>query len=122
MKSFFEFYQTMQQKPVQPGQMPQQGQAMQQPQSMQPQTPQAIQQPQPGQGASQPVPAPEPNFVNGMKMLGSVKDPNFQKAWMAFQKQIQGLGIHVPGQQSQQNAAPQQAASPVQTQATGAHV
>ena len=93
MKSFYEFYQDMVNElgtpginagaPV-PGQPPMQQQ--QQPG------------PQPGaQGTSPPVPPPDPNLMNGLKMLGQVKDPKVNGVFQNFMKQLQGLGINVPG-------------------------
>ena len=105
MKSFYEFYQDMVNELGTPGI----NTGMQQPQQM----PTG---PQPGaQGTSPPVPPPDPNLMNGLKMLGQVKDPKVNGVFQNFMKQLQGLGINVPGQNPQQAPPGQQHNSAQQT-------
>ena len=107
MKSFYEFYQDMLNELGTPG-VNTGGMTPQQPGS-QGQVPQMPAGPQPGaQGTSPPVPSPDPNLANGLKMLGQVKDPKVSGVFQNFMKQLQGLGINVPGQNpaaQQQNPA-----------------
>lgn len=108
MKSFYEFYQDMVNELGTPGI----NTGMQQPQQM-------PTSPQPGaQGTSPPVPPPDPNLMNGLKMLGQVKDPKVNGVFQNFMKQLQGLGINVPGQTNQQ-VPPAQQRNPAQPTTPG---
>ena len=114
MKSFYEFYQDMVNELGTPG-INAGGQVQPQAPGTQPQAPAG---PQPGaQGTSPPVPPPDPNLMNGLKMLGQVKDPKVNGVFQNFMKQLQGLGINVPGQAPQQ--APQQQYNPAQQATPG---
>ena len=99
MKSFYEFYRTMNELGV-PGI------------NTGAQSPQMQQQPQPqqpgAQGTSPPVPPPDANLMNGVKMLGQVKDPKFAGVFQKFMNQLQGLGISLPGQQYNPGQQPNQ--------------
>lgn len=99
MKSFYEFYQKMNELGT-PGI------------NAGAQAPQMAPTPQPGaQGTSPPVPPPDPNMLNGMKMLQQVKDPKFAGVFQKFMNQLQGLGISLPAQQY--NHAPQSNPNPM---------